>query len=1220
MKRRTSRKANIGTEQSLEPRIVMAATPMQVGMNLDNVRDYLPNSMFNNVFEQSRPWISHSYNTVTRQFSFNGSVPVATDANGWPTQLASWTNASGQLMQQRIGTLMFRELNGQYPGGEYRAEWEGTGDVVFGFDAGETSRGTLPNGRHYAILNVVPGNAGIYMGINSMNPADPVRGVHVLYQDVILPPTGGSTSPFNQQYKDRLDDFGILRFMQTMETNTSDVRTWSDRRDASAARQVSGTGNSFANGMSVELMVQLANELDADPWFNMPHMADDQFVANFADYVRDNLEPGRTVYVEWSNEVWNGVPGFEAAPWIAEQLRLPENSGLTTWQFVAQQTSRDFNIWRQRFGAQAGRVVRTVGVQAVNPWIAERILENMNGNFDAIAIAPYFGPSQAQRATYTAETTVDQVIADLRGNLPFATQMVLAHQRLADDYSRLLNRDIRLLAYEGGPHLNSTSSVQEDLLYRSTKSPQMAELTRDYLRQINAGGLDAYVHYRFTDVNRPSRYGYFGVLESQNQPIEQAHMYRTLLEANTGTLFTNSPTLVTVSTADPTANEEGRQSAAFRFTRGGNLSQPLTVSYAPSGSATSGSDYTPLVGTVNFPANQNTVYVFVNPIDDAAIESQESLTVTINPGEGYSLIGGTTGTASVNIVSNDFVAGAPTVSIVATDATAFENNRDPGVFTVTRANGDLTRPLTVYLQYGFQTATAADYVTIPLRVDFAAGESSRPIVLIPVDDSTIENTETVILTVNPSSTQHRVGNGRATINIIDNDTPLSTVTIAATDVTASETGRETGTFTVTRTGSTASPLTVSYAIQGTATNGFDYDRLGGNVTIPAGASTTNITIRPIDERVADAGESVSLRIGATPFYSLGSVVEASLTITDNDIANASTPVLIVIANHDFYYQEYADPRLALEAAGVPVVVAAGVRTLSVPHLNTGYGVGNGAVMPDIALAAANASQYSAIVFVGGWGASSYQFAFPGTYANAAYNSTPTIRSTVNSLINAFVAQDKYVTGVCHGVSVLSWSRVNGQSLVSNRVVTTAQFSSPTNTIPGATTYRWHSEINGATVYTGGVLGDASNRFDDVVVDGRIITAENFDSAALFGRTVAAYVINGAATTTLRVSSLDTVASESAGDSATIQIHRTGLLDHAQVVRFQTSGSSTAGIDYQSLGNRVLFQPRQTTATLNVIPINDSDEDDEDLFFELLGDPSYSLDPLKSVLVSILANE
>ena len=39
--------------------------------------------------------------------------------------------------------------------------------------------------------------------------------------------------------------------------------------------------------------------------------------------------------------------------------------------------------------------------------------------------------------------------------------------------------------------------------------------------------------------------------------------------------------------------------------------------------------------------------------------------------------------------------------------------------------------------------------------------------------------------------------------------------------------------------------------------------------------------------------------------------------------------------------------------------------------------------------------------------------------------------------------------------------------------------------PRGTTYRWHSDVNGATVYTGGVLGDASNRFDDVVVAVRI---------------------------------------------------------------------------------------------------------------------------------------
>ena len=215
------------------------------------------------------------------------------------------------------------------------------------------------------------------------------------------------------------------------------------------------------------------------------------------------------------------------------------------------------------------------------------------------------------------------------------------------------------------------------------------------------------------------------------------------------------------------------------------------------------------------------------------------------------------------------------------------------------------------------------------------------------------------------------------------------------------------------------------------------------------------------------------------------------------------PVLIVISNGDFYYQEYADPRAALLAAGIPVVVAAGRRQFSIPHQNSGQPAGtNGGVMPDIALADANATNYSAIVFVGGWGASQYQYAFTGTYTNPNYNGTVAIRDRVNQLINDFVAQDKYVTAVCHGVSILAWARVNGQSLLQGHTVTTAHFNSPTNNIPAANRYRWHSEVNGATVYTGGVLGDPTTRNDDVIVEGRIITGENFDSARLFGQTIA----------------------------------------------------------------------------------------------------------------------
>ena len=630
-------------------------------------------------------------------------------------------------------------------------------------------------------------------------------------------------------------------------------------------------------------------------------------------------------------------------------------------------------------------------------------------------------------------------------------------------------------------------------------------------------------------------------------------------------------------------------------------------------------------GVVNFPANQNTVYVFVAPVDDAAIESNESITVTLNPGANYSLIGGTTHTASISIISNDLVAGAPTVSIAATDGTAFETNRDPGVFTVTRANGDLTRPLTVWLQFGPGTATASDVDAIPQRVDFAANQTSANIIVRPIDDAMIENRETVVLTINPNSVNYAVGNRTATVSILDNDgiTPtLPVVTLAVTDAAASETGRDAGIFTVTRIGATTSPLTVGYAIEGTATNGFDYDRLPGFVTIPAGASSATITVRPIDERVVDAGEAVSLRLNANPAYSIGTQNVGGLTIADNDVPQPVPvqPVLIVIANRDFYYREYSEPRLALEAAGIPVIVGAGLPDVAIPHSGTGYGEGDGAVRVDVALSAANAGDYSAIVFVGGWGAASYQFARPFAYSNASYEGSPAVRNAVNELINDFVEQDKYVAGVCYGATVLAWSRVNGQSLLNDRMATTAHFNSPTNN-GGFGLYRQHLEFNGATAFSGGELGTPVSREDDVLVDGRIITADNFDSAPLLGRTLAAYLINGASTTTVSFGTSFISVSESAAAPILLPVIRGGLVEHAQVIRMNNSGSATEHADFLWAPRRVLFQPRQTTTAISITPVNDAiDEEDEDLFFELLGDPSYQLSPLRSALVSILDAE
>ncbi len=110
-------------------------------------------------------------------------------------------------------------------------------------------------------------------------------------------------------------------------------------------------------------------------------------------------------------------------------------------------------------------------------------------------------------------------------------------------------------------------------------------------------------------------------------------------------------------------------------------------------------------------------------------------------------------------------------------------------------------------------------------------------------------------------------------------------------------------------------------------------------------------------------------------------------------------------------------------------------------------------------------------------------------------------STVNDVINDFVAQGKYVTALCHGVSVLAWARVDGVSPVEGRTVSSFAGAAPrADGISGTT--RDQIEANGATVIASRSIGDPTTSADDVVVDGMIITAEDYDSAYAFGAVIA----------------------------------------------------------------------------------------------------------------------
>ena len=117
---------------------------------------------------------------------------------------------------------------------------------------------------------------------------------------------------------------------------------------------------------------------------------------------------------------------------------------------------------------------------------------------------------------------------------------------------------------------------------------------------------------------------------------------------------------------------------------------------------------------------------------------------------------------------------------------------------------------------------------------------------------------------------------------------LPLVSVTATDASAAEPA-DTGTFTLTRTGDLGSALAVNLVVSGNATSGVDYQALPTTVNFASGQASVVLTVTPIDDTQVETSESVTLTIIDAAAYDLGSPDNATVTISDNDVAPPVVP-------------------------------------------------------------------------------------------------------------------------------------------------------------------------------------------------------------------------------------------------------------------------------------------------------------------------------------------
>lgn len=350
----------------------------------------------------------------------------------------------------------------------------------------------------------------------------------------------------------------------------------------------------------------------------------------------------------------------------------------------------------------------------------------------------------------------------------------------------------------------------------------------------------------------------------------------------------------------------------------GGSGEPVTVHYSIGGTATGGTDYKPLGGSIELPTGgSQSVTLPIETIIDGVNEFDESVTVKIDASPNY----------VVGLLDNAQVAIAQPINVAAGDdrvhVSRYPGDPTEGTsadvrFFVYRDNSTSSRgELTVNFSLPGTTTPGTDFSGRILRTDGTLLASFTPqatgnslvipantngvlVVLDLVDDSVAEGTESVKVrldSVSGTKPFYPLGINREEGYLLaDNDTHVTRVGFAS----GGSTGEESATpsarivsLPVVLSQASDKTVTVKYGPDGgSATgNGVDYffvdaagERLpatGGILSFAPGVTTQSIRLRLISDSIPEDGETIRVLLESPTDASLSSSLQSHMvTIFD----------------------------------------------------------------------------------------------------------------------------------------------------------------------------------------------------------------------------------------------------------------------------------------------------------------------------------------------------
>jgi hypothetical protein len=672
------------------------------------------------------------------------------------------------------------------------------------------------------------------------------------------------------------------------------------------------------------------------------------------------------------------------------------------------------------------------------------------------------------------------------------------------------------------------------------------------------------------------------------------------------------------STGDNVATESGSDAGVFLITRAGNVMNEILVQYTIGGSATAGVDYTPMSGVVAIPAGQTTAVVTFNALDDAEVETNETVSLTLLANAAYSL--NSSSNATVTILDDDPV----TVTVIASDNLASENAGNSGTVVFNRIGSMAANLVVNYAMVG-TAVNGSDYAMLSGSVTILAGRPSVSLTISPMNDALVEGDETAVVQI-LASPAYNVGNpGSATVLIQDNE--ISTIALTASDSSAAELNTNTGAYTFVRSLPSASDLTVFYTVAGEATPGADYEALPGSVNFSAGVTSVVVTVTPIDDAITEIAERVLVSLSPNPSYVVSNLAPVAVTISDNDGATNA-------------------PR----AVGFSVAASQGLESdtsvtvsldLSSPHpsasVSVNYSVTGGSATgggTDFTLA------NGTVIFPTNIPNGTFSFSVNN---DTAAETNETIVITLSNPINA----------VLDAISNHTYTIIDDDS--SGALTLTTPDATANEAGLGTATFRFTRSVvtaNPQTIFLQ-ILGSANAPADYAPLPTTVVIPAGSNSVDLVvvpvddttdetNETVTINVLPSpgirlpspdSATITIvdddnsnllpivSVDAIDPWATEPGSDTGTFRIARDRGTNAPLTINFLVGGSATSGTDYTNIGTSVTLPIGVFSTNIVVFPRDDAAfETNETIVLSLTVLAAYRVDPLAAVATVTLVDD